>query len=643
MRVVAAEGTSLEYVKSLGVTWDDSPAGRGPAGTSIRTGQCAICNDAASDPAFAPWRERAETYGYKALVALPLRCDDEVIGTLTIYASERDAFHPEEMCLLEELAADLSYGLETRRRRRRQAQVEMALLQSAAEFRTLFDTANDAIFIADSEGRFLEANQVACERLGYTRDELLTMSIPQIDAPRSACDMPDRRASLLEHGEALIETVHLRKDGSEMPVEINSRVFRYRHQPAVLCLCRDISDRKRAEADAQARAVELERAKTEAENANRAKSEFLANMSHEIRTPMNGIIGATGLLLDMPLNDEQRDYAETIRRSGNSLLSIVNDILDLSKIEAGRMTIEPGAFDIVACLSETADFLTPQALAKGLEYDFLAQTDVRWVWSDSGRARQIVLNLLSNAIKFTDRGRVSLCVASSPMDDGRHLFRIVVEDTGIGIAADQLPLLFRKFSQVDSSLRKRREGAGLGLALSRELAELMGASLTVTSEYGTGSRFLLTLPLAPAAPQESDPSDPGSSREALERDLAARRRRILVAEDNPVNQKIAVRMLEKLGCHVDLAANGREAVQMIGRFPYDLILMDCGMPEMDGFAASREIRSREPSEARTPIVALTAHAIAGTREQCTAAGMDDYVSKPVTPATMESILRKWSP
>ncbi len=643
VRVIAVDGGHPEYADSLGITWNDEPSGRGPVGTAIRTGRVAICNDASADPDFAPWRERAAQYGYKAILSLPLRSDDTVIGALTIYASESDAFHPEEVRLLEELAADLSYGLEARRRRQQQARAEMALLQSVAEFRTLFDAANDAIFIADANGRFLEANQVACQRLGYTRDELLSMSIHQIDAPACAGGMPQKQTDLMEDGEALLETVHLRKDGSELPVEINSRVFRYRQQPAILCLARDISERKRAAALAEARTLELERAKTEAENANRAKSEFLANMSHEIRTPMNGIIGTTSLLLDTQLSLEQRDYAETIRKSADALLGIVNDILDLSKIEAGKLTIEPGAFDVVACLAETGDFLAPHARLKGLEYSFVAQTDVRWVWGDAGRTRQIVLNLLSNAIKFTDCGRIALRVTSSPAEGGCHAFRIAVADSGIGIAAGQMPLLFREFSQADSSLVKKHQGAGLGLAISRELAGLMGGSLTVSSELGKGSTFLLTIPWPPAAPYDVASPAPEVLLAAMGIDISAKRRRILLAEDNPVNQKIAVRMLEKMGCHVDLAGNGREAVEMIGRFPYDLILMDCGMPEMDGLAASREIRARLAGGARTPIVALTAHVIAGTREQCIAAGMDDYVSKPVTPATVENILRKWSP
>jgi PAS domain S-box-containing protein len=637
---VAAFGSRTDYLDSHGITWDDSPTGQGPAGRCIRTGQAAVINDLRTDPGFEIWRDRASQYGYRSVVGLPLRCEGALIGALSIYATERDAFHPEELRLLEELAGDLSYGIEARRRRLQQALTEEAALHAANEFRTLFDSASDAIFITDFDGRFLEANQAACQRLGYRRDELLNMKVPDIDSTANEPWLAEQFAQLAAQGTVLLETVHVCRDGTEIPVEINSRVFQYRQEPANLCVVRDISDRKRAEDEARLRSLEMERARTEAENANRAKSQFLANVSHEIRTPMNGIIGMTGLLLDESLTPQQREFAETIRGSANALLGIVNDVLDLSKIEAGKMVIEPVAFDLIGCLEEVGGLMAPQACAKGLSYRFEPQTPSRYVWGDAGRIRQIVLNLVSNAIKFTDRGETVLRIASSPSGPDKALFTISVTDTGMGIPADQLPLLFRKFAQVDSSPAKKHEGTGLGLAISRQLAELIGGTLTVTSEMGKGATFVLSLCLPSATEREAGN---GHAEEPPYTDLTARCRRVLVAEDNVVNQKIAKLTLEKFGCRVDLAANGREAVEMAGRFPYDLILMDCGMPEMDGYAASQEIRARQENGSRIPIVALTAHAIEGTRQQCLAAGMDDYIAKPFSRTSLEKILLHWSP
>jgi len=647
VRTVAFSGSNTDYLSGHGITWADEPHGRGPVGKCIRSEQIALSNDVERDAGFEPWRANAERHGLKSVAALPLRSDGTVIGALTIYAGEPDAFYPDELRLLEELAGDLSYGIEVRRRELLRAQAERALRQSETEFRTLFDNANDAILIRDLEGRILEINSVLSRRLGYSRGELLSMTVKDIDSPAFAGLIGRRIDMVVERGEALFETAHVRKDGSEIPVEISCRLFEYRGAPAVLSMARDITERKRAESEAQARAMELERAKTEAENANRAKSEFLANMSHEIRTPMHGIIGMAAVLLDTPLTPSQRDYAETVRRSADGLLAIVNNVLDFSKIEAGRMELESAVFDIAACLAETGELMAAQASAKGLRFVLQAETEHHWVSGDAGRVQQIVLNLLSNAIKFTEQGQVTLRIASTPTAEGsgirRSAFEVSVTDTGVGIAAHDLPLIFRKFTQVDSSLSKRHEGTGLGLAISSQLAEMMGGALTVTSALGQGATFRLTLPLALASPPSASARGPARPAPSPEPVVPVRRRRILLAEDNPVNRKIGVLVLEKLGCSVDIAANGREAAEMADRCSYDLIFMDCGMPEMDGYAATRKIRARQNGGGRVPIVALTAHAIEGVRERCLEAGMDDYIAKPFSQSAIERTLVKWSP
>jgi PAS domain S-box-containing protein len=639
IRKAAAAGSGTPYLETIDITWDESPDGRAPAGVVIRTGEITIVNNVQTDPAFALWRERAGRYGFLSVVSLPLRCEGIVIGAISIYASEADAFHPAELRLLKELASDLSFGIESLRRLAEQVRTQTALRDSEREFRAVFEHASDSILIRDPAGQILEANTRACQKLGYTHEELLRMSVRDIDAWPDPSSLGKRIAAVAAKGHALFETILRNKDGYTTPVEISARVFEYRGRPAVLSVARDISERKLAEAETAAHAAELERAKTAAEQANHAKSQFLANMSHEIRTPMNGIIGMTALLSRTELREDQREYAETVRKSAEALLAIVNDILDFSKIEAGKLEITDASFDLVARMAETGDLMAEQARAKGLEYHFESSAPHYWVRGDPGRIRQIVLNLLANALKFTAAGRVGLRVIGPKPLEPVPSFAIEVSDTGIGIAPDHLPLLFAKFSQVDSSLRKKHEGTGLGLAISRQLAELMGGTVTVRTEPGRGSTFTVMLPLPFATPPSETPATPPSPAPSPRRRMAAR---VLLAEDNPVNRRIGVLMLEKIGCQVDVAINGVEAVEKSAAGSYDIILMDCAMPEMDGFAASQRIRLNEADGAHTPIVALTAHAIEGTREQCLAAGMDDYMAKPVTPDMIEQALAKWS-
>jgi len=511
--------------------------------------------------------------------------------------------------------------------------------RSELEFRTVFENANDGLVIFDLTGRILAANGVLCRRLGYSLEELLSVNIREINSAEHAATIKQRIAHVIRTGTGIFEVVNVCKDGSAIPVEISARLFDYKGAPAILGASRDISERKQAEAEAAERSAELERAKKQAEAANRAKSEFLAQMSHELRTPMNGIIGMTDLLLDTPLTLEQRDFSETICKSAEALLVVINDILDFSKIEAGRLEIKASVFDLSDCLTEASELMAPQARAKGLAYTFQADPACRRVFGDAGRVRQVVLNLLGNAIKFTAEGSVQLQVSLLETVAGRAVFSIAVRDTGIGIPADKLPLLFSKFTQLDSSMSRKHQGTGLGLAISRQLAELMGGTLTASSQAGCGSEFVFRLPLCCAT---DIPQDQPAAEAAPAEKLSPRPRHILLAEDNLINQKLGILMLEKLGCHVDVAFDGREAVAMAKRFPYEVIFMDCSMPVMDGYSAAQEIRARRDGP-RIPIVALTAHASSSAREECIRSGMDDYLAKPIKQSDLARSLLRWCP
>ncbi len=529
---------------------------------------------------------------------------------------------------------------------RKQAQARLS--ESERRYRDLFENANDIVLSFDLEGRFTAVNKTAQLVSGYSSDELLAMKMDDLVVPEDVERIREIVSGMLagvysgQH-----DLTAIAKDGRRVELEIASRLIFESGRPlGFQSIARDVTGRKESERrlEQYARALsrkndELSEALETARQATEAKSRFLANMSHEIRTPMNGVLGMTDLLLETDLDPAQRECAAAVKRSAEALLVLINEILDLSRIEAGKLELRPEPFDLGNLVAWIAAMLEVQARTKGVA--FLCSIDAavpRMLRGDPVRFRQVLDNLAANAVKFTERGHVSVSVGIEVETAETVTVRCTVEDTGIGISADQMARLFRSFSQADSSTTKRYGGAGLGLAISKQLVEMMGGQIGCESQPGQGSRFWFTATLGKSqeapAPVESAPEPRVECRAGGH---------ILLAEDNEINRLIALRLLERAGYRARAVANGRLAVAEVLSGTFDAVLMDVHMPEMDGFEATAEIRRAENGCRRTPVIALTARAMAGDRERCLEAGMDDYLTKPVRRDQLIAVLDRWVP
>ncbi|XGC81581.1 ATP-binding protein [Bdellovibrio bacteriovorus] len=496
-----------------------------------------------------------------------------------------------------------------------------------------FNVSIDLLAMADTKGYFRKINPAFVELLGYSAEEFC--SKPAIDFIHPDDIGPTiREIERQANGESVMafENRYRCKDGSY-------RWLSWRSVPVgdiTYGTARDITESKKI-------AQELQEAKIAAETASKAKSEFLANMSHEIRTPLNGIIGMTDLLNETQLSTDQKNFAQIIQDSGTALLSILNGILDLSKIEAGKIVLESNDFDVRDLLTRYSQLLKGSLRSKNLDLQVFVDPKIPLLLQgDSNRIGQILLNLLGNAIKFTEKGHISLAATLQSTQGPTATLRFEVQDTGIGMTPCQTKQLFQPFTQADGSTSRKYGGTGLGLSISKRLAELMNGKIGVESESGKGSTFWFTVDVT--FDSETSISKKLSVKTETMTNISSVAKKVLVVEDNLVNQTIIISMLKGLGHKVDIANNGNEALKVYKNYAYDLILMDCQMPEMDGYTATEKIREiqKHSSGAKIPILAFTANVMSEDEERCRKCGMDDILAKPVTLDALKQAMSKWS-
>lgn len=528
-----------------------------------------------------------------------------------------------------------------------QKRIEHALAESEQRSQAFFDNAPSAMYMKDTDHAITFANKQFLAFNGLTAEHVLGARSAGYVDPDTLTEFETADREIIVHGKMKQFEAQMRSGAGEMHDFVITKFPVYDGEGETIGVGgvnTDVTELRQSEKElrlamekAEEAARMFEEVAHKAETADHAKSEFLASMSHELRTPLNGVMGMANLLLDSDLNAEQRDKIGTILASGQSLLMLLNDVLDISKIEAGGMELEAHDFSVAAMMSSVENLWKPQAVAKGLGWACTIDTPVAPVIrADDARLRQVVFNLVSNALKFTDSGQISISISQVGGTGGAVETRFEISDTGAGIPPGLEEKLFEKFTQADTSISRRYGGTGLGLAICKSLVECMGGEIVFESRPGHGStfRFSITCPAGSEAAIYARPDRPEPG-EAPTKPL-----RILVAEDHAVNQQVISLMLMRAGHRCDIASNGIEAVAAVAAVPYDLILMDVQMPEMDGIAATRRIRELPGPGATIPIIALTANAMKGDRERYLEAGMNDYVAKPIEPEALSGAIMR---
>lgn len=488
--------------------------------------------------------------------------------------------------------------------------------------------AGDIILWVDENARFLYANETACQKYGNTREELLGMTVTDVDSRVTMMQWYELIQILENKPSLTMESIHKTHAGETFPVEISINKFVFDGKAYFFTFVRDISERKKND--------ELEQNIQVARKSAALKQQFLANMSHEIRTPMTGIMGMTSLLMRTSLSPAQQEYVRNIKISSENLLNIINDVLDLSKIEAGKMELKPNRISFVELVDEIQEIFQHQAQSKGILFttsiDPLIPVNII---VDDQRLKQVLNNLLSNAFKFTDEGEVSVTFGVEYKREKELMLSCMVKDTGMGIGIENQRQIFEKFTQIDTSLIRPFEGTGLGLAICRELTQLMGGEISVSSELDKGSTFSFTFKA------QYDKSDNETSAAAKARDFNDLKLNVLHVEDKLLNQKVVGFILFNAGCNVDFVKNGQEAIDIYQPGRYDIILMDIQMPVMDGISAYKELKRIHGSNL-CPVIGLSANALEGDAQKYIAQGLDDYIVKPFPPSVLYDKLNKWA-